>query len=133
MKRALTLALTVALIGGLAFMGIAGTAAAQDGGDEIDVLNPEVDNDQDSEATTEISVDQDNDNEQNQVTVASSSSDTSYAKASSYQQQDVDQDNDADVEDVTTVSSNYAENDAENEIELDFRIGPPGQIFDSNS
>ncbi|OLZ40313.1 hypothetical protein A6E15_04640 [Natrinema saccharevitans] len=43
MNRALTLALTVALIGGLAFMGAAGTAAATDDGQSNDA---DIDQDQ---------------------------------------------------------------------------------------
>jgi len=57
MKRALTLALTVALIGGLTFMGFAGTAAAADFQNDAGV-------DQDTDAATDQAQDTDQSSEQ---------------------------------------------------------------------
>jgi len=69
MKRALTLALTVAVIGGLAFMGVAGTAAAGDYSE-----------DDDAEAQTL--------GDQGDITTIS---DLQYAETTVEQDQDVDQ------------------------------------------
>ena len=57
MKRALTLALTVALIGSLTFMGFAGTAAAADFQNDAGV-------DQDTDAATDQAQDTDQSSEQ---------------------------------------------------------------------
>ncbi|ELY82283.1 hypothetical protein [Natrinema gari] len=124
MKRALTLTLTVALIGGLAFMGLAGTAAAQP---QINPdVNSSVDIDQDSSATTTINNDQSNSNSQTQLASSYASSDTSYAKTVAYQSQDVDQNNVNVVDDVYTISANQAnDNDAnstgiDTDVDIDF-------------
>ncbi|MFA9504210.1 hypothetical protein ACERIM_15715 [Natrinema sp. H-ect1] len=107
MKRALTLALTVAVIGGLAFMGAAGTAAAQAD------ANSSVDVDQDSDAVTVIDTDQENNNQQTQIATSYSSSDVSTAKTTAIQGQAVEQENENEVEDTTTISGNYADVDSD--------------------
>lgn len=62
LQRALTITLTVALFGGLTFMGFAGTAAAQDVNlNDIDFGDQ---TSGDANATTNIDVDQDNNNAQ---------------------------------------------------------------------
>ncbi|EMA47131.1 hypothetical protein [Halobiforma nitratireducens] len=61
MKRALTLTLTVALIGSLMFMGFAGTAAAQDELVDVDIGNQTTG---DATATTDIDINQENNNAQ---------------------------------------------------------------------
>lgn len=131
MKRTHTLALMIALIGGLALVGFAGSAAAQPDTD-VDALNPEVDIDQDADADTTIETNQENSNSQTQVAASFSSSDESYATTTAIQGQDVDQDNVNVVNDVNTIAANQAnDNEAENDFELDVRIGPPGQVFDN--
>lgn len=103
MKRTLTLVMTVALIGGLMFMGFAGTATAQ---------NVTVENEQDAEAENNIEVEQENNNAQVQSATSYSSSDTSEATTVAVQGQDVDQTNAANVEDTNAGAVNYAENNA---------------------
>ncbi len=71
MKRTLALTLTVAMVGGLMFMGFAGTAAAQDGNISVDQTTG------DATATTDVDVDQENNNDQIGVSGA-------FADASSY-------------------------------------------------
>lgn len=142
MKRAFTLLVTVAMVGTLMFMGIAGTAAAQDGG-LVDVgIGDEVDVDQDADATTDVSVDQNNDNSQSQSVVAASAgggdanshdhkhghdkhgqdSSSSGADAVGVQEQAVSQSNDANVENVTSAAGNNATVDT-GLIEIGIDIG----------
>ncbi|MFA9424725.1 toxin transporter [Natronorubrum sp. A-ect3] len=92
MKRALSLALTVALIGSLAFMGFAGTAAA----------DATIENNADVDQETTAETDQAQDNKQ-------------YADqdAKNYQNQDADQQNNAWLGDNIALSV-HGDADAEN-------------------
>ncbi|ELZ03337.1 hypothetical protein [Natrialba aegyptia] len=101
MKRTLAITLTVALIGGLMFMGFAGTAAAQNDVDQ-----------ETGDATVDIDVDQENNNAQVGVAESSSSpfsvgyhsSTFSYSDAEVNQVQLVEQTNENEIEDVSAES-----------------------------
>ena len=90
MKRVLTITLTLAMLGSLMFMGMAGTTAAQD-----------VSVDQDANSTVEVNTNQGNANAQIQNAQAYSSSHKSYASTTAVQGQTVDQGN---LNDQTIVS-----------------------------
>ncbi|WP_247001679.1 hypothetical protein [Halosolutus gelatinilyticus] len=132
LQRSLAITLTVALFGGLLFMGAAGSAAAQ-----VNINVGDIDQDADSNATTTVDVDQSNDNAQ--VGVSNANADAgaisvgnhgghtkdkgaapafagAEANSAVLQDQNVIQDNDADV---TAVSFS----NAENEIEFDITEG----------
>lgn len=128
MKRGLTALVTFALIGGLAFMGFAGTAAAQEAAgaqddDGLIDIGSDVNVDQDSTSAVSVETNQANSNEQTQIATSSSSSDKSYAKTTAVQDQEVTQVNSNEVGDVTSVSSNYADTDADTGISVDVDLG----------
>lgn len=78
MKRAITLVLAVALVGGLLFAGFAGTAAAQEGGNiSVDVDAGDGGDADGGEATVDQSNDQSN--SISQVGIAEADSETSKA------------------------------------------------------
>ena len=126
MKRGLTALVTFALIGGLAFMGFAGTAAAQD---SLVDIGSDVDVDQNAESAAVVETEQENENEQTQIATSSSISDTSYAKTYASQSQDVTQENSNSVGDVTSVASNDATVNADTGISVsvgaNITAGPP--------
>ncbi|MDF9743983.1 hypothetical protein [Natrinema salsiterrestre] len=122
LQRALTITLTVALFGGLTFMGFAGTAAAQDVNlNDIDFGDQ---TSGDANATTNIDVDQDNNNAQ--VGVSNAEATSEAASLGSYytkhggageafsasdatsvvvQDQDVTQSNSADIDAETNATT----------------------------
>ncbi|WP_323173759.1 hypothetical protein [Natrialba sp. PRR66] len=123
MKRTLTITLTVALVGGLMFMGFAGTAAAQDGLIGVDI-GDDVGVNQSANATTDVSVDQSNSNDQAQESLALSSNGASEAVGA--QAQEVTQDNSASVENVSSTATNDADVDTgtiEINVTADIGIG----------
>ena len=100
MKRALTLALTVAVIGGLTFVGVAGTAAAGDFQNNAGV-DTDASVDQDTEATTDQNQDVDQSNDQD---------------AENNQDQEAEQENELDQGDNIALSGGgdaYAFNNAD--------------------
>ncbi|MCU4740213.1 hypothetical protein OB955_02740 [Halobacteria archaeon AArc-m2/3/4] len=119
--------MTVALVGGLMFMGFAGTATAQD----IEVgIDAEVDNEQEANAENNIAVAQENNNAQGQIASSYSSSDKSEATTVAVQGQDVDQSNAANVEDTTAIASNEADNEATGvNVDLDFDLDLDDDLF----
>ncbi|WP_436344063.1 hypothetical protein [Natronorubrum sp. FCH18a] len=149
MKRTLALTLTVAMVGGLMFMGFAGTAAAQeagvnddDGGFDFGIDIGEIDQETgDAEAGTSVSVDQNNNNAQigESVAVADSTSDdgtaSSAADATSTvtQSQEVGQSNTADVDAVSYAESgdNSVDVGGTFDFDLDFDDGDDGDDGDN--
>lgn len=115
MKRGLTALLTFALVGSLMFMGFAGTAAAQDG---LVDIGSDVDVDQNATSGVEVTTNQANDNEQIQVATSYSSSDTSEAKTLAEQGQSVEQGNANTISDVSSISTNTADTDANTGLDV---------------
>ncbi|WP_255167667.1 hypothetical protein [Natrononativus amylolyticus] len=98
MKRTITVMLTVAMVGSLMFMGLAGTAAA-DSHTEIDV-DLGGDGGDGGDAVNVAEVNQQNNNAQIGESSAASYGDDSAASSGVYQGQYVSQYNEADVDQV---------------------------------
>ncbi|MEY7849444.1 hypothetical protein AB7C87_09650 [Natrarchaeobius sp. A-rgal3] len=139
LQRTLAITLTVALFGGLMFMGFAGTAAAQDvninDGDQINFGDQTTG---DATATTNVNVNQQNNNAQigvadadaNANAIAAGSGHTKHggaadalaaagATADVTQSQSVSQSNQANVENVTTTAESGDNVQAAIEVNLD--------------
>ncbi|WP_255167668.1 hypothetical protein [Natrononativus amylolyticus] len=116
MKRALTLMLTVALVGSLMFMGLAGTAAA-DSHTEIDVQLGG-DGGDGGDAVNFAQVNQQNNNAQVGYSSASSVGHHSAAASSVNQWQSVSQTNAANVNQLAVGGDGGDGGDSEIEIDL---------------
>ena len=114
MKRTLTIMLTVAMIGSLMFMGLAGTAAADE--HDGDGINVELGGDG-GDATNHATVNQQNNNQQVGSSSAYAKGDGSWAYSSVNQAQYVGQSNYANV-------NQHAEaGDGGTGIDLDLNFG----------
>ena len=115
MNRTLTALLTFALVGSLAFMGFAGTAAAQES--LVDV-GSDVDTNQNAESAVIVDNNQQNTNSQVQIAESNASSQKSTAQTTAVQQQEVTQVNENSVSDVSSISTNTADTDASTGVDI---------------
>ncbi|WP_436344065.1 hypothetical protein [Natronorubrum sp. FCH18a] len=130
MNRTLAITLTVAMIGGLMFIGFAGTAAAQDAGINVGDIDQETG---DATAVTQVSVDQNNNNAQvgESAAVATSYSDSDSGSATSVsdatssvtQGQSVGQSNSANVDAVSYAESGDNTIDIGHLFDIDLDLG----------